>query len=241
MGKMAGKRSDGGGDALLVTAVFLVFFVGISALLLYSASGRPSETVRTTSRTAWSLNDGRLADAVAGHSVALLSGHLGYDSGAVCPDGLREVDVNWQIARQVGRALTGLGASVQILREHDARLGQIRTELFLSLHSDSCINRSGFKAARWQGGHDLAQKDEDLFLACLREQYGAATGLSWSADTISSDMRRYYAFRYINAKIPAVILEMGFLGGDRSLLLNRQDRVVRGIVRSIGCFFSRKG
>jgi len=237
MGKMADQPAgDHGSDAWVMAGMFFVLFFGISALLLYFAAGRPSTSAGTSSsRPASSL------DAVAGHSIALLSGHRGYDSGAVCPDGLREVDVNWQIARQVGRALTGLGASVQMLREHDPRLGQIRADLFLSLHSDSCIDRSGFKAARWQGSHDLVKKEEDRFLACLREQYGTATGLAWSADTISTDMKRYYAFRYIDAKIPAVILEMGFLGGDRSVLLHRQNRVVQGIIQSIGCFFTRKG
>ena len=109
---MENPAGDRGSDALLVAGMFLALFLIVSAVLLYSAGGQPA----AQGTAAWaqaSVNARRFESALAGHSIALLSGHHGYDSGAVCPDGLREVDVNWQIARRVNQALQEHGASVQ--------------------------------------------------------------------------------------------------------------------------------
>jgi N-acetylmuramoyl-L-alanine amidase len=53
-------------------------------------------------------------------------------------------------------------------------------------------------------------------------------------------MLGYYAFQEIDPKTPAAIIEMGFISGDRSILLDQPKRAARGIVKAIECFISQK-
>ncbi len=245
---MAKQQDSGGSDISQIAIIFLSLFLLGSAALLYAGGGKKMAFNATETATvgqpsvplpAHFNNEDQLLGALAGHRIAILSGHRGSDSGATCPDGLKEVDVNWQIALKLSQALSQQGAVVDTLTERDTRLQGYRTELFIALHSDSCIDRSGFKAAGRSGRNQAVAKKDIVFLECLQSLYGAATGLHWSQNTISSDMRQYYAIRLVDSHTPAVILEMGFLGGDRHLLLEEQGRVVRGIMLAMGCFFQR--
>jgi hypothetical protein len=53
-------------------------------------------------------------------------------------------------------------------------------------------------------------------------------------------MLDYHAFNRIDPQTPALILEMGFLGGDQELLTAQQDRVADGIVASLRCFLDAR-
>ena len=57
----------------------------------------------------------RLAQSPGPIRVALITGHQGFDSGAVCPDGLTEVQVNKGIVDQVITNLQGMGIRVDEL------------------------------------------------------------------------------------------------------------------------------
>jgi len=170
--------------------------------------------------------------------VGLVAGHLGHDSGAVCADGLTEVEVNTAIAREVARRLEALGYTVDILEEFDARLHGYRAAALLSIHADSCeyINElaTGFKVARAQA--DMVPEQSDRLVACLVSAYGRSTGLRFHADSITYDMTDYHAFREIAPETPAAIIETGFLYLDRELLTRGRERVVEGIVEGLRCF-----
>lgn len=170
--------------------------------------------------------------------VGLVAGHLGHDSGAVCADGLTEVEVNTNIARAVARRLEALGYTVDLLEEFDERLHGYRAAALLSIHADSCeyINElaTGFKVARAQA--DAVPEQSDRLVACLVSAYGRATGLRFHADSITYDMTDYHAFREIAPETPAAIIETGFLFLDRELLTRGQERVVEGIVEGLRCF-----
>ena len=102
--------------------------------------------------------------------VALISGHAGYDAGAVCQDAngqatLTEVDVNARIAERVAALLRSRGSSVLVLDEFDERLNGLRADVLLSLHADSCLALSGYKAAH-RLNSPIAD-EEDRLLACL--------------------------------------------------------------------------
>jgi len=175
------------------------------------------------------------AGLAVGRRVGLVAGHSGYDSGAVCPDGLTEVEVNLVIAERTAERLRQAGAQVDLLQEFDPRLRGYRADAFVSIHADSCQgNYSGFKVARVE--HSAVPEAEDRLVECLWQRYQAATGLAPHPGSITYDMREYHAFREIDPQTPGAIIEVGFLGGDRWLLTRRPERVAKGIADGILCF-----
>lgn len=177
--------------------------------------------------------------------IALISGHAGFDSGAVCTDvyknvTLTEAEVNARIAQLVANSLSTNPTllTVTILDEKDERLNGLRADVMLSLHSDSCVDLNGFKAVSDPNSKitDIQQK----LLACINNRYAAATQLQYHATTITHDMLNYHAFRRIDPQTPAAILEMGFLGGDQQLLTAEPERVAQGIVDSLICFLDNE-
>jgi N-acetylmuramoyl-L-alanine amidase len=167
-----------------------------------------------------------------GH-IGIVAGHSGNDSGAVCPDGLTEAQVNRAVADAVARALRRRGATVDLLEEFDPRLNGYQADAFVSIHADSCeVDRSGYKVASLEGGSDASRRLVD----CLWEHYNAATALTPDPNTITYDMSRYHAFEEISPDTPAAIIEIGFLKGDRPLIAGRPDKAAQGIVAGLECF-----
>jgi N-acetylmuramoyl-L-alanine amidase len=171
--------------------------------------------------------------------VALVSGHAGNDSGAVCTDAadvvtLTEAEVNAEVARLTADLLRRAGADVIILDEFDPRLEGLQAALLLSLHADSCIDASGYKAAFYTLSAQPAT--DQRILDCIDAHYATVTGLAPHPDTVTHNMTQYHAFRRIAADTPAAILELGFLGGDQTLLAEEPARVARGVADSILCF-----
>jgi N-acetylmuramoyl-L-alanine amidase len=163
----------------------------------------------------------------------IVAGHSGNDSGAVCPDGLTEAQVNQAVAEAVARALRRRGEMVDLLQEFDRRLRGYQADAFVSIHADSCeVDLSGYKVASLEGGSDASER----LAECLWERYGAVTALPPHPNTITYDMSRYHAFREISPSTPAAIIEIGFLKGDRELLAKHPDRAAEGIVAGLDCF-----
>jgi N-acetylmuramoyl-L-alanine amidase len=179
--------------------------------------------------------------------VALVSGHAGNDSGAVCEDDagtvtLAEADVNARVTELAGERLRQAGADVEILEEFDPRLRGLQVDVFLSVHADSCIDATGYKAAIHAAAAGSAGGDTSTrFLSCLDEMYPAATGLPHHPTTVTHNMTEYHAFRKIDPATPAAIIELGFLGGDRELLADRPEQAAKGVADSILCFLKTEG
>lgn len=170
-----------------------------------------------------------------GLQVGLIAGHSGSDSGAVCPDGLTEAEINLGVAELVAEGLGRRGIQAEILEEFDHRLSGYRADVLVSIHSDSCqVDFSGFKVANQEGGSEASGR----LTTCLWDEYEAATGLSRHPSTITLDMTRYHAFREISSTTPASIIELGFMNADRGLLTGQPDRAARGIVNGILCFLA---
>jgi N-acetylmuramoyl-L-alanine amidase len=173
--------------------------------------------------------------------VGIIAGHLGRDSGAVCPDGLQEVDINQNIATQVVERLNQLGWQAELLEEFDPRLNGYKADALLSIHADSCNvpGRSGFKIARAESSY--IPGPEDRLVDCVSRHYHETTGLAFDRYTITYDMTRYHAYYEIDPATPAAIIEAGFMLEDRNLLTNRSDRVARGIANGLICFIEGEG
>lgn len=173
-----------------------------------------------------------------GKRIGILAGHHGpqNDPGAVCEDGLREVDINLAVAERVVAALREQGYDVDLLEEFDELLDDYRADAFVSIHADSCDieQASGFKVAHaW----DSAIPDiEDRLVECLYQEYEAATGLRRHESSITPAMHGYHAFRQIAPETPAAIIELGFMLADRPTLTDDPDLPAQGIVNALLCF-----
>lgn len=174
----------------------------------------------------------------SGPRIGIVAGHWGSDAGAVCGDGLQEVDVNLRIAREVQARLEAAGYQVDLLQEFDPRLQGYQASAFVSIHADSCVGLSGFKVARLAGSDVPAEADR--LVQCLQREYAEATGLVYHFNTITYDMTDYHAFREIHPLTPGAIVEVGFLGGDRDLLTRYPARVAEGIVEGVLCYMASR-
>jgi N-acetylmuramoyl-L-alanine amidase len=163
---------------------------------------------------------------------------MGHDSGAVCPDGLEEKDVNYKIATLVQKLLKDDGYEVDLLEEFDNRLTGYSALALVSIHNDSCnyINpeATGFKVAPSESS-PTPQKAERL-TACLIDRYHTDTNMSFHANSITPDMTKYHAFDEINGNTAAAIIETGFLNLDRDKLVNHTDQVAQGVRDGILCY-----
>lgn len=168
--------------------------------------------------------------------IGIVVGHSGSDSGAVCPDGLQEVDINRDISRRVVALLMQRRWEVDLLDEFDVRLNGYQANALLSIHADSCNvpGKSGFKIVRAEGGYYAPSAD--TLVDCITRHYAARTGLPFDPYTITYDMTRYHAFYEIDRHTPAAIIEAGFMLDDRELLTQRPDVAAAGIVDGIVCF-----
>lgn len=170
--------------------------------------------------------------------IGIVAGHWGHDSGAVCPNGTQEVDVNLKIATLVQQKLTDMGYQVDVLQEFDPRMPTYRAVALVSIHNDSCnfINdeATGFKIAAALSSQD--QNRAERLTECLRDRYARVTGLSFHSGSITRDMTEYHAFDEIDPVTVAAIIETGFLNLDYRLLTERPDLVADGVVEGIVCF-----
>lgn len=185
------------------------------------------------------LQPQRVVGAAWDRQVALISGHAGNDSGAICEDAdgnvlVAEADINANVAKLAAERLRRAGADVVILDEYDARLEGLRSAVLVSLHADSCIDASGYKAAVHL--YSMIPATSDRLLACIDQAYPAATGLPHHPNTVTHNMTEYHAFRRIDPLTPAAILELGFLGGDQELLVNAPELAAKGVADGILCF-----
>ncbi|HJW83182.1 MAG TPA: N-acetylmuramoyl-L-alanine amidase [Anaerolineae bacterium] len=173
--------------------------------------------------------------------VGIVAGHWGNDSGAVCEDGLTEQAVNLDVARRVMALLEARRYRVDLLQEFDPRLENYVADALVSIHADSCdfINdlATGFKLARSVASY--TPEAEDRLVGCIREEYGAATGLGFHESSITPDMTSYHTFSEVAAETPAVIIEIGFLYGDRGILTGQADRIAGGVAQGIVCFIGK--
>ncbi len=172
--------------------------------------------------------------------VALISGHAGNDSGAVCEDAdgnvlVTEAEINAHVANLAAERLRRAGADVTILDEYDDRLEGLRAAVLVSLHADSCIDASGFKAAVHT--YSAIPTINERLLGCIERSYSAATGLPHHPNTVTHNMTEYHAFKRIDPLTPAAIIELGFLGGDQALLVNQPELAAKGVADGILCFF----
>lgn len=170
--------------------------------------------------------------------IGIVAGHKGNDSGAVCPDGLTEASINYDIAVRVKAGLEANGFQVDILDEFDPRLANYKALALVSIHNDSCVyygdHATGYKVAR--AAKSRTPERSDQLVACLTDRYARATNLGFHANTITADMTYYHGFDELDPLTPAAIIETGFMYLDRDLLTKEPYRVAQGVIDGIVCY-----
>ncbi len=210
--------------------------------LLEAASARPVALEPTAPA-------GEIVPAQSGLRIGIVAGHSGanpnsgyVDPGAVCEDGLTELEVNQSIANLVVRSLQAAGYNAELLEEWDPRLTGYRAVALVSIHADSCLainnDATGYKVS---AALDTAVPDRAQRLrSCLADRYGQATELRFHPNTITRDMTEYHTFYEINSDTPAVIIETGFLYLDREFLTRQPERAARGIAEGLLCYINNE-
>ncbi len=242
------------GERESVLSLFLrgVFWALMAGLLLVSFS--PYQAAQWRWRWPWEAAAGPSGAALLAiptptlpgtAHVGIVAGHWGYDSGATCPNGLTEQQVNYEIARRVQQQLQQLGYTADLLQEKDARLEGYRADVLLSIHADVCVwpsgagpVPSGFKLAFAAAVPNNVVIRAAQLKRCLAQRYHDLTGLPFHPTTITRDMTEYHAFDEIDPTTPAVIIETGFLanGKDYDLLVNHPDQVAQAITAGLLCY-----
>lgn len=174
--------------------------------------------------------------------IGIVSGHRGpeNDPGAVCPDGLTEAEINFNVAQLVVRNLRGRGFSVDLLDEFDPRLDNYQAAGLVSIHANTCQEWpggevvSGFLIAA-AAARATARGNDNILVECIAQYYNTATSMA-RRDGVTPDMTDYHTFREIHPFTPAAIIELGFLLADRSVLTTQTDAMAGAITDGILCF-----
>nr|PZN56902.1 MAG: hypothetical protein DIU68_05340 [Chloroflexota bacterium] len=149
--------------------------------------------------------------------IGIVSGHRGpeNDPGAVCPDGLTEAEINFNVAQLVVRNLRGRGYTVDLLDEFDPRLDGYQAAALVSIHANTCQTWpngevvSGYLIAA-AAARITARGNDQVLVDCIDRHYAAATGLQ-KREGVTVDMTDYHTFREIDPFTPAAIIELGFM------------------------------
>ena len=221
----------------IIFAVLLLIVVGMSDIFRHrddNPTDSPSSAnAETLSRaTATPTRDPKKV------LVGIVSGHSGYDSGAVCPDGLTEADINKAVSVEVIDLLHRAGIDAILLEEFDPRLSGLQADALVSIHADSCNipGATGFKVARVT--LSAIPQREDRLVSCITQEYMKETGLPLHPGSITDSMTNYHAFREIAPETPGAIIETGFMLDDRYLLESRPKLIAHGISTGILCFLN---
>lgn len=171
--------------------------------------------------------------------VGIVSGHWGNDSGAVCADsGVREVDINQEVATLVYETLKGEGYEVDLLKEFDDRLQDYQATVLVSIHADSCdfVNEeaTGFKVAAAMSS--VYPEKATRLTSCMQTRYADITGMPFHPGSVTQDMTGYHAFGEIDENTTAAIIEIGFMNMDFDFLTTDQDLIAQAITSGILCY-----
>lgn len=170
--------------------------------------------------------------------IGIVAGHWGNDSGAVCTDGLTEVEINLDIATRVKEALTAAGFDVDLLQEYDDKLTGYNALALVSIHADTCNyiddNATGFKVtpSLASGAPEKASR----LVACISSRYEEITGMRFHPGSATYDMSSYHAFNEINTNTTAAIIETGFMNLDRLILTQKPSLIAEGIAQGVLCY-----
>lgn len=225
---------------LLLLFIIVVFFFSLFKYLSYSIEQKTIETLST---------------ALAGKIIVVDPGHGGKDRGAQSKNGTLEKDINLEVSRRLTFMLEQAGADVVMTREADVWLAnpdaphKKRSDLlnrvniannknanvFISIHTNSFPVDPSEKGA--QVFSQPGDEKSKLLAQCVQAELKRILN-----NTDRQPKQIDYFIR--NSKVPAVIVEMGFLSNqkDEKLLLDSayQSKMAYAIYCGLVKYFSEK-
>ena len=152
-------------------------------------------------------------------------------------NGVKEVDVNLDVAQRVGTLLKAKGVAVDIFGAA-VPAGYV-ADAFIALHADGdgTGENSGFKMA-----HNARRGPfEDRLLQTVREEYAKSTKMDYDGLHVTRSMLGYFVYNWsryqhaVSPYTPGTILEMGYLSNDddRAILVDHSDAVAAGIANGL--------
>lgn len=186
-------------------------------------------------------------DNQPGSVIIIDPGHGGMDGGCVFDD-VVEKDINRMIAAQVVSRLRGMGYQAELAREGDAFVDKMeRVEnanrqnalLYVSIHQNSCEDKSVTGIETWYDGSDTA-RDSGRLARLIQQETVRNTGAVCRELVSESDL-------CVTSKstMPACLIETGFLSNkeEREKLTTKEyrDKIAGGIARGIELYLKPDG
>lgn len=175
--------------------------------------------------------------------IGIQVGHYKHNEGFTCPDGIREVDIDYVIANKVSLLLGASQIAVDVLNEYDLNLINYKAAALVSIHTRGCTDASA-AASGFTIGTSISAKETEKtnnLAACLAEQYSQNTGLAFNYQVIPDNQVSSHTFLDINSQTPAVQIETGSMVADRAILMDSSDRAANGITAGILCYLRGQG
>ncbi len=186
------------------------------------------------------------------------SGHGGFDGGAVADDGTMEKDINLQIAQKINcfaklfgyttimtreedRALSGSESSLRKNKIEDMRnrlkiINENPRAVFLSIH----INK--FEQESVKGAQVFYSRNNENSLLLAQSLQGAIAKDVQPDNSRAVKKADNSIYLLKNAKIPAVIVECGFLSNQKELKNLKsseyQSKLAFSIVMSFNLYYN---
>ncbi len=178
--------------------------------------------------------------------IVIDPGHGGIDEG--CMDsGVKEKEVNLQIALLVKEKLEDMGMRVTLTREKDTFLSkeeraafanQAKADAFVSIHQNTFEDTGICGIETWYDGSGT-KRDNQRLAQLVHEQTLKSTG------AVERELRADADFHVTsNTKMPACLIETGFLSGEKEKKnltdAEYQEKLAEGIAQGIYLFFYPK-
>jgi len=199
----------------------------------------PNLSALLRAEAAQSQGSDSLPEETSNH-IGILAGHWQNEPGEVCSDGLIEADVNQAIAARVSQSLTDMGYTVDVFPEYDLALLNYKSAAFVAIYSGSCSD-SPMPPSGFMVGTSLTAQFPDKvnhLAVCLSEEYQKTTKLPFTYEVLNPDHPSFHIFRDIHAETPSVMIEVGSLKTDRSIIVSQAGKVSDGIVAGILCYLN---
>jgi len=178
--------------------------------------------------------------------IAIDPGHGGIDEGCTAT-GVKEKDVNLQIAMLVKEKLEELGFRVMLTRQEDTYLAKedrvrlandAKADAFVSIHQNTFEDAGISGMETWYDGTCLKRDNERLaqlvHMQTLKSTGAQERELRGDADFHVTSM----------TQMPACLIETGFLSSEQEknqlLSSEYQEQIAEGIVNGIDLFFHPK-
>lgn len=179
-----------------------------------------------------------------GKVVILDAGHGGGDPGALAPDKTKESDIVLSISQKTKQALIDQGFTVKMVRENDESCASSTSaelkcrvnfsndnggDVFVSIHANSIANAPSARGTETYYSTQNPKTTESAKLAsAIHDEYQPAfSSLDRKVKTAN-----YYVIGS-NNKLPAVLLEVGFMSNSSDLYRLKSSAVQQDVAKSI--------